>query len=269
MLRPALTRILGVIIFFTLVSPLTKAAPSVPPQVENVAKLPEPPQPGASKEQLIERGDELRAEKVLPSALEYYRAALAKTPNRASVLNRIGIVEMELGQWGRSIREFELAIKADPQYPEAYNNLGVAYYETKKSGKAIAFYKKAIRLRNDEASFYSNLGAAYFARKDFANAVTAYSQALQLDPDVLEHSSRTGIAAQLPSPADRARFDFAMAKLYAKMGETDHSLEHLRRALEEGYKQINEVYKDEEFAGLRKDPRFAQLMAKRPSALPE
>jgi hypothetical protein len=29
------------------------------------------------------------------------------------------------------------------------------------------------------------------------------------------------------------------------------------------------VYKDEEFAGLRKDKRFAELMATKPPALPE
>ena len=60
-----------------------------------------------------------------------------------------------------------------------------------------------------------------------------------------------------------------MAKLYAKMGATDRCLEHLRRALEEGYKGIGDVYKDAEFAELRKDPRFAELMAARPPAIPE
>jgi len=266
MRRLALAWVVGVT-FLALLSLPARAGLSLLPQTEPAAKLPEPP-PGASVEQLVERGDELRAEKILPGALEYYRAALAKTPHSASLHNRIGIVEIELSNWKRSIQQLKLAIEADPQFADAYNNLGVDYYELKNSGKAIALYKKAIRLRG-EASFYSNMGAAYFSRKDFEKAADAYSRALQLDPDVLEHTSRTGIAARLPSPDDRARFDYAMAKLYAKMGANDHSLEHLRRALEEGYKRINDVYKDEEFATLRKDPRFAQLMTKRPAGLPE
>jgi hypothetical protein len=72
-----------------------------------------------------------------------------------------------------------------------------------------------------------------------------------------------------PSPGDRARFYYVLAKLYAKSGVTDRSLQYLRRALEEGYKGIDDVYKDSEFAGLRKDPRFTELMAARPVAIPE
>jgi hypothetical protein len=68
-------------------------------------------------------------------------------------------------------------------------------------------------------------------------------------------------------PEDRAHYDYVMARLYAKMGETERSLEYLRRAMEEGYKSINSVYKDQEFAGLRKDHRFTELMAARPPAI--
>lgn len=267
MVRPALMRAAGVVVLAAF-SLLVQGASLLPPQTGTSAK-PSGPPPGASVEQLVEQGDALRAEKIFSGALQYYRAALGKNPDSASLHNRIGIVEMDLSNWKRSIQEFKLAIQADPQFADAYNNLGVAYYELKSLKKAIALYKQAIRLQGDEASFYSNLGAAYFSRKNFERAAEAYTRALQLDPDVLEHTSLTGVAAQLPSPEDRARFDYSMAKLYAKMGAADHSLEHLRRALEEGYKHIDDVYKDEEFAALRKDPRFARLMAKRPIALPE
>ena len=106
-----------------------------------------------------------------------------------------------------------------------------------------------------------------FSKKEFEKSKAAYEHALQLDPDVFERSSRTGVAAQMSKPEDRAHYDYVVAKLYAKMGVTERSLEYLRRAMEEGYKSINSVYKDEEFAGLRKDPRFTELMAARPPAI--
>ena len=95
----------------------------------------------------------------------------------------------------------------------------------------------------------------------------AYERAVAIDPDVFERTSRGGVQAQLPSPGDRARYDFTVAKLYAKMGYSDRSLEYLRKALEEGYKDFNNVYKEPEFAELRKDKRFTELVASKPPVL--
>ncbi len=228
-----------------------------------------PPPDTATFDELVARGDELRAEKFYLDALDYYRAAIARKPDDASVHNRAGIAEMQLGHWHASEKELKHAVKADRTFADAYNNLGVVYYEERKYGKALKEYEDAIRLRGDSASYYSNLGAAYFSKKDFPKAAQAYSKALEIDPDIFENSSRSGFQARLPSPEDRAHYDYVMAKLYAKAGLNDRALEHLRRAMEEGYKGISDVYKDNEFSVLRKDPRFTQLMADRPVAIPD
>jgi hypothetical protein len=73
----------------------------------------------------------------------------------------------------------------------------------------------------------------------------------------------------MSSPEDRAHFDYVLARLYAKIGDAEHSLLYLRRAMEEGYKGIGNVFKDAEFASLRKDGRFTELMAARPLGIPE
>jgi tetratricopeptide (TPR) repeat protein len=229
----------------------------------------EPPSPTASGEELEKRGDDLKADKAYLDALDYYRAALKKNPNSAPIYNKAGITELLMQRFKEAKRDFGRAIKIDRQYADACNNLGVIYYLEKNQGKAIKQYQKAIQLRQDSASYYSNLGAAYFSRKDFVKASIAYNQALQLDPDIFERTSHTGVSAQLSSPEDRAHFDYVLAKLYAKVGIAERSLQYLRRAMEEGYKGIEDVYKDAEFAELRKDPRFTQLMAARPPAIPE
>ena len=90
---------------------------------------------------------------------------------------------------------------------------------------------------------------------------------MRLDPGIFERTSRAGVLAQLPSPDDRAHYDYVLAKLFAKMGVADRSLEYLRKAMEEGYKEIGNVYKDAEFAELRKDPRFTELMSSKPTAI--
>jgi hypothetical protein len=54
------------------------------------------------------------------------------------------------------------------------------------------------------------------------------------------------------------------------MGFSDRSLEYLRKAMEEGYKDFyKNIYKDTEFAELRKDKRFTELVSVKVPALPD
>jgi tetratricopeptide (TPR) repeat protein len=228
-----------------------------------------PPSPNASVQELEKQGDELRSEKAYLDAIDYFHAALVKAPYSASILNKLGISELMLQRYRDAGKSFEQAIKKDAKFAEAYNNLGVVEYERRKYHAAVKYYRKAIDLAPDSASSFSNLGAAYFAQKKFELASQAYSQALKLDPEIFERTSRAGIAAQMASPQDRAHYSYVLAKLYAKMGDPDHSLEYLRKAMEEGYKGVKDVYTDPEFAGLRKDTRFTELMKEKPQALPE
>lgn len=234
-----------------------------PPLVRTV----DPPAADATAEALEQQGDNLRTEKLFLDALDYYRAALAKKPNDAHVLNKIGITELMLLRYKEAKKSFEHAIRSDRNYADAYNNLGVIFYENKKYGAAIKEYHKAIERDASSASFFSNLGAAYFSKRDFTPGVQAYERALQLDPEVFNRSSRSGVQAQLPSPEDRARYDYTVAKLYAKMGLSEQSLEYLRKAMEAGYKDLKNVYKDAEFSELRKDRRFTELMASKPAVI--
>jgi len=234
-----------------------------------LVRMTDPPSADATVADLDQRGDQLRTEKLYLDALDYYRAALVKEPHSAALLNKIGITELMMQRYRESSRSFEKSIKADKKFADAYNNLGVVYYEERKYGSAVKEYRRAIAIDGTSASFYSNLGAALFSKKEFDPAVQAYQKAVELDPDVFERSSRVGVQAQLPSPQDRARYDYTVARLYAKMGLSDRSLEYLRKAMEEGYKDFKNVYKDSEFAELRKDKRFNELMASKPTTLPE
>jgi tetratricopeptide (TPR) repeat protein len=233
-------------------------------------RMTDPPAQDASPSILEARADQLRTEKLFLDALDYYRAALTKEPHSASVLNKIGITELMMQRYKEAKKSFDQSIKTDRRYADAYNNLGVVLYEEKKYGPAVKEYRRAIAIDDNSASFYSNLGAALFAKKQFDPAVVAYQKAVEIDPDVFERTSRGGVQAQLPSPEDRAHYDYTVAKLYAKMGFSDRSLEYLKKAMEEGYKDFyKNVYKDEEFAQLRKDKRFTELIDAKIPALPE
>jgi tetratricopeptide (TPR) repeat protein len=257
----------------TLLGCLTAACIAQSAQTDRIQLAPplmqvQSPPKDASPQDLEKQGDELRARKEFLDAIDYYRAAIAKQPS-AALFNKLGIAELMLERYRDAGRDFERAIKIDRKFAEPYNNLGVVDYKRKKYGSAIKLYKKAIGLVPDSASFYSNLGAAYFAKKNFEQASQAYAEAIRLDPEVFEHTSHTGIAAQLVSSADRAHYEYVLAKLYAKVGDKDRSFVFLRKAMEDGYKGVTEANTAPEFAELRKDVRFTDLMKQKPAVLPE
>jgi tetratricopeptide (TPR) repeat protein len=229
----------------------------------------DPPPPGATPEELEQTADLLRTQKNFIDAIDYYQTAFKGAPGSASLLNKIGICQLMMQHYKEAKKSFENAIRVDRKHADAYNNLGVTYYAMHNYSPAIKQYEKAIALNDDAASYYSNLGTAYFGKKHFEKAIQCYSKAVELDPDIFDRSSHAGLQAKLPSPAERAHYDYVLAKMFAKTGEADRSLHYLKKAMEEGYKDIKDVYKDNEFAALRKDPRFAELMATKTTAIPD
>jgi tetratricopeptide (TPR) repeat protein len=219
-------------------------------------------------EALEKRGDELREVKDFLQALDNYEAANRKAPS-AIVQNKIGMTYIAMGRLDKAKDALKRATRMDKKYAEAYNNLGVVFHLKKKYNDAIKNYRKAILLKDDSASFHSNLATSLIEKKQFDDAMSEYRRAFELDPDVFERSSRSGVSARMSSPEDRAKFSYVLARLYAAKGNFDKALFYLRKAMEDGYPDINNVYKDSEFASLRGDERFTELMAAKPASIPQ
>ncbi len=227
------------------------------------------PDPNASAHDLETQGDTLRAEKGYADSIDFYEAALKKEPNRAMLWNKIGIAQIRLTRYDEAKKSFERALKLDKGLADAMGNLGATYYLQKNYSKSIKACRKAINMRPDSASFHSNLANAFFARKEYDKAFQEYSKAIELDPEIMERQSGSGVQAQVIGAQDRARYSYELAKVYARLGNYDRAFHYLRKAMEDGFPQIKSVYKDQEFAGLRKDPRFTELMSSMPQAIPQ
>jgi tetratricopeptide (TPR) repeat protein len=232
------------------------------------APVPLLPLDTSSPQDLEQQGDRLRAHNSHLDALDSYRAAIRKQPTPV-LFNKLGITLILLRRPLEAEEAIHHAIKMKKDYGDAWNNLGSVYYMQGNYRKAGKEFEHAIKLNQENASYHSNLGSAYFNRHDFAKAAREYNTALRLDPLVFERSSRTGITASMGKPGDRAEFEYMMAKLFAQSGDPVNCLIHLRKAMEEGYKNINNVYKDSEFATVRADQRFKELMAQKPEGIPQ
>jgi tetratricopeptide (TPR) repeat protein len=209
------------------------------------------------------RGDIYMARKMYREAIDTYR----QVPVSAVLTNKIGIAFHQMLLLKLAKKNYEQAIKMDPKYSEAINNLGTIYYAQKSYRRAISTYKKALRYSSPSASIYSNLGTAYFARRDYKRATECYQQALELDPDIFEHHSSFGTVMLERTVEERAKFHLYLAKMYAKSGASDRALIYLRKALEEGIKERDKIPEIPEFAKLKTDPSFKQLLLENPKPL--
>ena len=210
------------------------------------------------------RGDIFMARKMYRDAIDVYRQCPANSP---VTWNKIGIAYHQLLDFKDAQKNYEKALKVDPKYSEAMNNVGTIYYARKSYGGAIRRYKAAIRLKPDTASYYSNLGTAYFARKDYKNAALMYQTAIKLDPDIFENHNTVGTTMQDRSVEELAKFHYYLARTYAKSGQKDRALLYIRKSLEEGFKDRQLYMEQPEFAALRDDEDFKNLMALQPRVL--
>jgi tetratricopeptide (TPR) repeat protein len=209
-----------------------------------------------------ERGDLYMVRKMYRDAIDSYRTA-----GRSPILwNKIGIAYHQLGELEAARKSYERAIKLDKKYADAVNNAGTIFYAEKKYRTAISRYEKAIALSPDTASYWSNLGTAYYARGKFDEMSKAYARAIQLDPNVFETHGSVGTRMLDRSVADRARYHYELARMYAAAGKNDLALQYLRKALEEGFKE-KEKLQSKEFTALRETQEFKDLMKLEPRVL--
>jgi tetratricopeptide (TPR) repeat protein len=185
----------------------------------------------------------------------------------AVVLNKTGIAYQQQNELELAKKFYGRATKTDPNYAEAINNQGTVYYAQKSFSRAIRQYKRALRLRPRSASILSNLGTAWFARRNYKQAFETYQQALAIDPDVFERHGNQGVLLEERDIEERAKFNYYMARLYAKRGMNELALQYIRKALEGGFKDRKKFREEEDFTALRKLPEFDELMKLEPRVL--
>jgi tetratricopeptide (TPR) repeat protein len=235
---------------------------SGPPETQS---QPAAGQAGVSQVSPEELGDIYMARKDYKEAAAAYKTLTQKSPNNATYLNKLGMAYQQLEYLGAASKSYEHAIKADPKFVEAWNNLGTVYYARKKFGKAIHTYQKAIAIRPDMAVLYSNLGYAYFSDKKYDESIAAFRKVLEIDPEYFERAgSRSAPVLQNRSVENRGRFYFMLAKSFAQTNNVERCLHYLRKAREEGFKELGTIKTDPAFSAVISDPGIQEFLAPHP-----
>ncbi len=222
--------------------PAPPAAPAVSPRT--------PPTPE-------ELGDSLVAHQRYQAAVAAYSKAPQMT---AAIWNKIGIAYQMMFNPKDATRCYKESLKLDPENPQVLNNLGTVYASQKLYSQADRMYRKAIRLDPKSAIVFKNYGTNLLAEHKYNKGWEEYQQAVAIDPEIF--ADHDGPTVDNPSNVqERGAMNYYMAAGCARAGYPDCALQYLRMALDEGFTTRKKIETDSQFASLRGNPAFKQLLA--------
>ncbi len=231
-------------------------------QSQSPAATPSPvPSPPPQQFTAEELGDSMAAHQRYQAAI----AAYSKAPQMsAAIWNKMGIAYQMMFNAKDATRCYKESLKLEPGNSQVLNNLGTVYASLKQYGQADRMYHKALKIEPHSAITLKNLGTNLLAEHKYNKGWEAYKQAVAIDPQIF--AEHTGPAVENVSDVqERGAMNYYMAAGCASAGHTDCALEYLRRALDEGFVTRKKVASDSEFASLRSNPAFQQLIAEQSS----
>jgi tetratricopeptide (TPR) repeat protein len=220
--------------------------------------LPDPATASAAK--LEEAGDVLRARRLPDDAIDFYGYAMQHGGDLATLMNKMGVTELEVGRPELARPCFRRAVALKRRYAEAWNNLGAVENVSGNLVEAIRNYRRAVKLNGRNAIFRANLGTAYFGIRDYESGRTEIEKAIKLDGNVFQRGGFGGSQISVLTANDRGRFAFEMARLAAANREDESMLHWLTVACESGYDVRAGMAGEKEFAPYMKDIRIALML---------
>jgi tetratricopeptide (TPR) repeat protein len=160
----------------------------VRPQIINAPKKairkqssPRPAAAARRADRLFARGLQRHQAGRLAEAESAYRLALEADPNRAAVLNNLGMIAPP----GERAALFRRALKARPDHADSHFNLAGLLAAEGDADGAVSHYRQALRLRPDWSEAHFALGRVFHQRNQLVEAAECYQRCVKLKPNFL------------------------------------------------------------------------------------
>jgi len=199
------------------------------------------------------------------------RSAIRLMPGSPLAHNWLGITLLARGRFEEALKELRTVEDLDPLVPDV--TLGLGYFLARRYDDALRQYAKVLRLHPDLVAIHPFIGEAWEAKRDYAKAMAEFQAAGPEVPSVkadmtllLAVMGKEADARRMlgelenPGPAAAPPNALAIAAIYGALGDRDRAFEWLERAYRA---HVIWPIKVHPFLDpLRKDPRFAVLVAK-------
>jgi tetratricopeptide (TPR) repeat protein len=185
-------------------------------------------------------GESLAAMSRFPEAVAEAERALEDDPLSLIIGSNAGWTLSLAGNADQAIEILKKAIEIDPTFPRTHYRLGRAYEQKKSYELAISELEQAVNLSGGDSCYQGSLGHAY-----------AISGKTDQARKVLQELEGRGAQQYVPA--------YAIALVYAGLGENDQAITWLQKAYEDRSTSMVFLKLDPELGSLHSDPRFEQL----------
>ena len=176
---------------------------------------------------------------------------------------------------------FQRALKEDPSYALAQAGFFAGHH-----AESVGMFKEATELAPQSYMCWGNLADAYRwtpgekdrAKATYARAIGLAERALEVNPRDTDALAYLALYQAKSGELEKARQSIGQAvalapkdvnvlseatEVYAVTGDQQKALDCLKSAVQGAYPRF-EIEANPEFAGLRKDPRYREIMAEAP-----
>jgi len=207
-------------------------------------------------------------------AIAEFRRALADNPNYAMAHSWYSENLAAMGRFQESVAEAQHAMEDDPLSLIIGSNAGWTLSLAGKSDEAIEVLMKAIDIDPGFPRTHFRLGRAYAQKKSYELAIAELERAVNLSTGDACYKGSLGYVYAISGRENQARKvlqdlesrlgqpyvpSYAIALVYAGLGENDHAMSWLQRAFDDRSTSMVYLRLDPELSSLHSDPRFEQL----------
>lgn len=208
-------------------------------------------------------------------ALEYVTQAQHMTPDNIDLIHMKADILGESGDLEGAITEWSKYVDRTPDFFWGYYRRGWFKDVSMKTDDAIEDYKMAVMLQPDYAYAHFGLADMLMRKGDIDQAKEEYCKVIELESIPNNESCAMYALLALDRRDDATSFMnkvlendttdagnyYDAACFYSRIGDMEVAIEHLKTALDKGFKRFYHIRHDDDLEELRKMPEFEEIMA--------
>jgi tetratricopeptide (TPR) repeat protein len=122
-------------------------------------------------------------------AVEAYRRAIEKAPERSYLHLSLGHTQRALKDFSAAIQSYQRAADLFPEDARAEGGLGMAYYALEEYESARAHLERALEIDPNYANGWGQLGWVFYVQKAYDRAQPAFEKAVELEKDAPKNAT--------------------------------------------------------------------------------